>query len=86
MFHINYQVRSSKNTKSKEEIFFGCLADAIDSYQPDAGLSIQIGSAKIELNIDRDMYGFHDDILKIIEAIVFDLPNYGPYNAINYIS
>lgn len=83
MFHINYQVRSSKNLRLVEEdIFVESLADAVDSYQPDADLSVQIGETKIEMDVDRDMYGFHEDILKIIEDLAFDRPSYGPYKDI----
>ena len=38
------------------------LADVVDSYQPGANLSVQIGETKIEMDVDRDMYGFHEDI------------------------
>ena len=77
MFHINYQVRSSKNLRLEEDIFVESFADAVDSYQPDADLSVQIGETKIEMEVDRDMYGFHEDILDITEALAFDLPSYG---------
>jgi hypothetical protein len=83
MFHINYQVRNSKNLRLVEEdIFVESLADAVDSYQPDADLSVQIGETKIEMDVDRDMYGFHEDILKIIEDLAFDRPSYGSYKDI----
>jgi len=82
MFHINYQVRSSKNLRLEEDIFVESFADAVDSYQPDADLSVQIGETKIEMEVDRDMYGFHEDILDITEALAFDLPSYGAYKDI----
>jgi hypothetical protein len=82
MFHIDYQVRSSKNLKLEEDIFVESFADAVDSYQPDADLSVQIGETKIEMEVDRDMYGFHEDILKITEDLAFDRPSYGPYKDI----
>lgn len=82
MFHINYEVRSGKNLKLEDDIFVESLADAVDYYQPDADLSVQIGETKIEMEVDRDMYGFHEDILKIIEAMAFDMPSYGPYKDI----
>jgi len=82
MFHINYQVRSSKNLRLEEDIFVESLADAVDSYQPDADLSVHIGETNIEMDVDRDMYGFHEDIIDLIEALAFDLPSRGPYKGI----
>jgi hypothetical protein len=82
MFHIHYQVRSSKNLRLEEDIFVESLADVVDSYQPDADLSVQIGETNIKMEVDRDMYEFHEDILDIIEALAFDLPSDGPYKDI----
>lgn len=79
MFHINYRVRSSKNLRPEEDLSVETLAESIDSYLPDADLFVQIGKHRIEMDLDRDMYGFHEDLITVLEWMTFDLPSNGPY-------
>ncbi|MFL5589417.1 MAG: hypothetical protein ACJ797_20050 [Ktedonobacteraceae bacterium] len=82
MFHIDYIVRNRRNRRSEEDVFPETLADAIDSYCPDASLVIQIDESKIEVDVCRDMYGLHEDLLRVLECIAFDLPSEGPYREV----
>lgn len=81
MFHISYEVKSSKNLRLEEEIFTETLKDAVDSYCPDADLFIQINGCKIEIDVCRDMYGLHEDLLGVLKCLAFDLPSDGPYRS-----
>lgn len=50
------------------------LSDAIDAYCPDAELAIYVGARRISLDICRDMYGFHENLLEVMYAVAFDQP------------
>jgi hypothetical protein len=71
-FHIRYIVRDAANQNTQSDDLATTLEDAIASYCPDADLYIDVGSSRIEMDVCQDMYGFHHDLLEIMEAMVAD--------------
>ena len=71
-FRIIYNVRNSENRKDAERSQIGTLPDAIDSYCPDADLVVCVDPGRFPLNICRDMYGFHENLLDVMYAVAFD--------------
>jgi hypothetical protein len=86
MFRIFYEVRDRKNQKLEQppeepvdELGNGwpkieTLSDAIDAYCPDAELAVHVGHRRIPLDICRDIYGFHENLLEVMYAVAFDQP------------
>ena len=73
-FLVIYDVRKSKNRNEEDVSQIETLPDAIDFYCPDADLLVVVDSRRIQLDICRDMYGFHEDLLSIMYAVAFDKP------------
>jgi len=76
---IRYTVHDRANTRPASSEEYDSLADAVNAYQPDAELSLMIAQRIIELDVGRDMYGLHRDLLRLLEHIQAGAPSRGPY-------
>lgn len=76
---IRYTVHDRSNTRPTSSEEYESLADAVNAYWPDAKLSLMIAQRIIELDVGRDMYGLHRDLLGLLEHIQAGGPGRGPY-------
>lgn len=77
---VHYTVHDRTNGRAPSSSSYENFAEAVDAYQPNAELYLVIGKRMIEMDVGRDMFGFHRDLLKLLEHIILNLPNYGLYH------
>ncbi len=71
---IQYNFRNKEARPEGERLPPFSLADAVSLYAPALDLSLIIGQYEIELEVKRDMYGLHSELLGLLEKLAYDLP------------
>jgi len=75
---VYYEVNDKTNQRHDDSPI-QTLGEAIDAYKPDADLFLVIGTLIVQMDVGRDMYGFHRDLLKLSEQLAFNEPSSNAY-------